>query len=313
MKERDVSIDVLRWLALTGIILVHIGPSPFWNQLRSFDVPMMVFLSSVCFHVSRDYKSYCVRRFERLVIPVWIFLTVYFSVRYVFWGIVPPPVSVIRDYTLMTDWYVWIIRIFLLMALLAPLVNRVVCRVGKWFPYLFIGGLLINEVLGYVSSLHFHIYTHYAVMTFSYALVYSYGIYLARIQTNNKAIIIGGGKLYNIHCDSVILNVGNGRVSIDEHTQVSPAAVLSKLCAVLYLRVMGVPAALGARLGAVARLAVMHVYRLAQLMDLFMAYPGDGVNQVSHAAQCDVTLRYGLCNCSLGLVRTNAAGYIALR
>lgn len=193
MKERDVSIDVLRWLALTGIILVHIGPSPFWNQLRSFDVPMMVFLSSVCFHVSRDYKSYCVRRFERLVVPVWIFLTVYFAVKYIFWGIVPSAMSVIKDYTLMTRWYVWIIRIFLFMALLAPFINKIVCRAGKRYPFLFVGGLLVNEILGYVLSMHFHIYTLYIVMTFSYALIYSLGIYLCRMEINRKAIILGWG------------------------------------------------------------------------------------------------------------------------
>lgn len=61
-EKRDFSIDILRWLAITGIILVHIQPSIFWAQLRSFDVPMMVFLSAYCFangsHGLKDYKSY---------------------------------------------------------------------------------------------------------------------------------------------------------------------------------------------------------------------------------------------------------------
>ncbi len=49
MRKRDESIDALRWLALTGIILVHSEPSAFWAQLRSFDVPLMVILSAVVF------------------------------------------------------------------------------------------------------------------------------------------------------------------------------------------------------------------------------------------------------------------------
>ena len=49
VKSRDLSYDVLRWLALTGIILVHSKPTLFWAQLRSFDVPLMVLVSAVCF------------------------------------------------------------------------------------------------------------------------------------------------------------------------------------------------------------------------------------------------------------------------
>lgn len=46
-KNRDQSIDLLRFIALTGIIIVHIHPSAFWIQLRNFDVPLLVFLSGV--------------------------------------------------------------------------------------------------------------------------------------------------------------------------------------------------------------------------------------------------------------------------
>lgn len=47
LKKRDRSIDLLRFIALTGIVIVYIHPSEFWTQLRNFDVPLMVFLSGV--------------------------------------------------------------------------------------------------------------------------------------------------------------------------------------------------------------------------------------------------------------------------
>lgn len=47
--QRDDSIDILRFIAVSGIILVHISPTPFWVQLRNFDVPLMVLLSSVSY------------------------------------------------------------------------------------------------------------------------------------------------------------------------------------------------------------------------------------------------------------------------
>ena len=64
-KVRDQGIDVLRWLAITGIIIAHVNPSAFWLQLRSFDVPLMVLLSGICFGVSAKLgKGYYWKRFS---------------------------------------------------------------------------------------------------------------------------------------------------------------------------------------------------------------------------------------------------------
>ena len=53
---RDYSIDILRFIELSGIILVHIEPAAFWCQLRSFDVPQMVLLSGVSYYGCLDWK-----------------------------------------------------------------------------------------------------------------------------------------------------------------------------------------------------------------------------------------------------------------
>lgn len=61
-SRRDVTIDLLRFIALTCIIIAHINPSPLLFQLRNFDVPLMVFLSGVSFRISsgnNDGYSYC--------------------------------------------------------------------------------------------------------------------------------------------------------------------------------------------------------------------------------------------------------------
>ena len=83
MECRNRSIDLLRFIALTGIIIAHIDPPSFWMQLRGFDVPLMVFLSGVSYRISggnkQNYWSYAVKRFKRLILPVWVFLTIYFT------------------------------------------------------------------------------------------------------------------------------------------------------------------------------------------------------------------------------------------
>lgn len=50
--RRDYSIDILRFIALTGIIAVCCVPNTFITQLRNFDVPLMVFLSGVSYNLT---------------------------------------------------------------------------------------------------------------------------------------------------------------------------------------------------------------------------------------------------------------------
>ena len=43
LNRRDTSIDILRFIAISGIILAHSNPGTFLTQLRGFDVVLMVF------------------------------------------------------------------------------------------------------------------------------------------------------------------------------------------------------------------------------------------------------------------------------
>lgn len=194
IRQRDLSIDVLRWIALTGIILAHISPTPFWSQLRSFDVPLMVFLSAYCYAQDKtsikDYDSYCIKRFKRLVLPCWIFLVVWFALYY---GILNHPVdwiNIAMCYTLMTPWYLWIIRVFMLMALLAPLVSkRVLGFSSRNFVLVTVLGMALNEVLCRLSDSYLYVAV---VMTFSYLLVFAYGMYIKKLSIK-QTLTIGIG------------------------------------------------------------------------------------------------------------------------
>ena len=126
-KTRDNSIDILRSFALIAIILIHCHPdSNFVCQLTEFNVPMMVFLSGVSYALSsknESYGSYCWKRFKRLILPAWIFIWGYgcvlsflssnFMAKFLLFN------SIFYTY-----WFVWIIRVFFLIALLAPLFKK---------------------------------------------------------------------------------------------------------------------------------------------------------------------------------------------
>lgn len=120
---RDCRIDILRLIALIGIVIAHIGPSDFVMQLRNFDVPLMVILSAISFSLSyrkENYIKYCWKRVKRLIVPTWIFLSIYFLIFEE-----DDIITIITSYLLI--WgigYVWIIRVFFLTSVAAPLLYK---------------------------------------------------------------------------------------------------------------------------------------------------------------------------------------------
>lgn len=91
MVERDRSIDIIRSLGLLCIILAHVNPPFILFQVRNFDVPLMVFISGYLFGGKnqtfksiRDITSYLWKRFVRLVLPVWAFLSLFYSIQHFF-------------------------------------------------------------------------------------------------------------------------------------------------------------------------------------------------------------------------------------
>lgn len=131
---RDHSIDILRSLGLFCIILAHVAPPNWLFQLRNFDVPLMVFISGYLYsnkdygiHNFNDLLDYLGKRFVRLVLPVWIFLSLFYLMQFLFPELfsinyMQYPDKILSSYLLLEGFgYVWIIRVFLMMAILGPL------------------------------------------------------------------------------------------------------------------------------------------------------------------------------------------------
>ena len=132
-KKRDYSIDSMRATGLILIVLAHtitFGSTLF--QIRTFDVPMMVVVSGMSFIIScpekLNLKTYYYKRIVRLLLPTWTFLSLFFGI-YFLYSIISGEHYVFDDKTLgsyllnnkSSIGYVWIIRVFVLVALAAPL------------------------------------------------------------------------------------------------------------------------------------------------------------------------------------------------
>ncbi|PPC74854.1 acyltransferase [Pokkaliibacter plantistimulans] len=201
---RDVRVDILRFIGLSMIILAHVEPPSILYQLRNFDVPLMVLVSGMSFGISyaanESYLSYVLKRLRRLVAPVWLFLTFFFLSIYC----INPDDQVLNAKTVLTSYglvsgigYVWIIRVFIMVALIAPFfyhmhreiksnVNYFSCiallffmfEIFRYFtlPY-------INEGLFKVVSL----VTHFAI---PYALVFALGLRLYSLSQRGLIVLL---------------------------------------------------------------------------------------------------------------------------
>lgn len=162
---RIESIDILKTIGLFGIILAHVSAVPEWLFfLRQFDVILMIFISSRLFfrknrHIDtpKKYLLYVVGRIKRLYLPTVLFLVAFFGVTCWFkeWGL-----KTIIDSFLLRGGvgFVWIIRIFLLEALIAPIVAYVSKQVNtrrKKVTYIVV---LCGLLIGHELLCHFGIY-----------------------------------------------------------------------------------------------------------------------------------------------------------
>ena len=129
-KSRNINYDILKVIALFGIMLAHICPNKVVFQLRNFDVPMMIIISvwlslSIYNKDNFNYKIYLLKRIKRLVKPTWIFLTIYFLFYWIFKGSISIK-TIILSYTLINGiGYVWIIRIYIYVAIITPMYSYI--------------------------------------------------------------------------------------------------------------------------------------------------------------------------------------------
>lgn len=162
MKERNVSIDIMRFVGILLIILAHVKPPHLLFEIRDFDVPMMVFISGASYFLSKKRAqgvfSYVLSRFVRLVLPVWFFLTFFFTFIYLFKPIgfydLINAKTILSTFSLNGFGYVWVIRIFLLIAILAPVYTLLLEKISmKLVP------IILLLVMLFVTYFSLHIQT----------------------------------------------------------------------------------------------------------------------------------------------------------
>lgn len=177
---RSIHVDFLRALGLLLIILAHTDPPTLVFQLRNFDVPLMVLVSGISFGLSRGhlaaYPSYLYKRIERLVFPVWIFLSFYFVFLYLFTETALSLQTIALSFMFVSGiGYVWIIRVFLIIAIISPFLSKISRNISKSFLFflLLLSIFICSDVLDYIAQqyLNFTVYKLFQI-SILYALPY---------------------------------------------------------------------------------------------------------------------------------------------
>lgn len=164
MKERDIHIDLLRTIGLFLVVLAHIPINETVKNIRSFDVMLLVFIAGISFVKSGgsscefDYRRYVVGRIKRLCFPTWGVLSFIFLLAGILCFITSKTYiysarQIVESYLFIGGinggiGNVWIVRIYLLMALLTPLFNWIEqkFKTGS-LNMLLLGLLVLNELI----------------------------------------------------------------------------------------------------------------------------------------------------------------------
>lgn len=212
IQNRDYKIDILRFIAIICIILAHTDPPGFIFVLRNFDVILMVIIMGTSFYLSSngkniDYRNYIIKRFRRLITPTWVFLSIFFIIFYIMSLLMKTKYpfglkSIVLSYSLIGGiGYVWIMRVFFLVAILNPIILRISKKYKSNLNYfmlllliyvLYLGLITINSTLsGIIKLLFENIILH----SIGWGLIAAVGI---RIKELSKKELIIYAAIYLI-------------------------------------------------------------------------------------------------------------------
>lgn len=148
--NRDYIIDFLRVIGTLLIVLDHCFPPSEIKTFCLFDVPLLVYVSGLSLASSnrtvssfKEYIVYISKRIKRLVLPTWITIgvVVLLNLAMYYLGVTPQRLTyseILRSFFFLQKsiGYVWIVRVYLLIAFASPL-------------YLFTNKKIKNDVIYY--------------------------------------------------------------------------------------------------------------------------------------------------------------------
>lgn len=161
----------------------------------------MVFISAICFHPNRNgYGAYLKKRFIRIYKPVCVFLIVFFIISYIGSYFIPQLnfdyTKIIGSFLLLNKpsiGYVWIMRVFLMAAVILPLIYDYIKRFSSLNTLIVtLSIFLLSECLNHSLSFIEQGWLKFILSEYIlYIIAYSYIIIWGLTSANaNKSILL---------------------------------------------------------------------------------------------------------------------------
>ncbi len=201
--QRDRYIDFLRGTALLLLVVAHSSAPSLLMAVRTFDVPLMVFISALCFRSNRSYGEYCLRRLRRIYVPTALFLSILFALSF-FLPIVPERLMtprIIAGSYMLLNWpsipFVWIMRVFLLVALALPVLQRAcehltsLQRVAVAIVWYLVQSAVVKAMEGEGSGIFHDIVREYLLYLSGYSLIAFVALSCREASTRIRILLLG--------------------------------------------------------------------------------------------------------------------------
>lgn len=191
---RNLKLDALKVIAIICIIIAHSAPPQLLFQLRNFDVPLMAIISGALFSLTSykySYIKYVTKRILRLLIPTYTFLLIFFTSIYLFTLLrhqsYPFSNETIRStFTLHGGiGFVWIIRVYLLIAVISPVLLNLYRRINTtYFTIFLIITYILYEITYFFLRENTNIILQYFIFyMLPFGVITGFGIQLLKLST----------------------------------------------------------------------------------------------------------------------------------
>lgn len=201
--QRNLNIDFLRFIGLLLVILAHVQTPHWLHELRCFDVPMMLFCSGLtCKGRSfGNYWSYIWKRTKRLIIPSYVFVIIFYALFYSEAYITTKTFNfdrmdfinalLLRNDSMMG--YLWVIKVFLLVMLITPVLIRMADRIKSFVTFILILAAILVAHQGMVVAIDFIpikiiriIYREYFLYLTGYSILFFLGVKIGNLVSVSK-------------------------------------------------------------------------------------------------------------------------------
>jgi peptidoglycan/LPS O-acetylase OafA/YrhL len=207
-KQRDLGIDIMRFLGVLSIMIAHSDPPGWIFQLRNFGMPMLVVASGLAHAVIYQTKPMLVgafyrHRLSRLVIPTWIFMVFFFPILYGVLLLIGKPYpfdlqDILGSFTFYsgTGFY-WIFKIYIILALITPLALAIkkstlpntVYFWAIWLGYLAYEISIPMLTAALPASSHGFL-NEFLFIVIPYTLIFLYGLRLAELSDKQILTVV---------------------------------------------------------------------------------------------------------------------------